>query len=633
MNIKMYCVVVTALLMTLGCNDVHRKNSPTNHSESENLMTTPVKDIHSYAEPSQAIMQHLNWQAIVDFDSLQIRGKASIKISRDPSAEHIIFDTKNLNIDSVSTGNDGNEVVAEFSLGNPDDILGSALKVELKAETEWVHIYYRTTEGAEALQWLSPQQTAGKQFPFLFTQSQAILARTWIPLQDSPGIRFTYEATVQVPSNLLALMSAENPQIKNEEGIYKFKMEQPIPAYLMALAVGDVAFQSLGSRSGVYAEPDQIEKAAYEFAELEDMIAIAEDLYGPYRWERYDLIVLPPSFPFGGMENPRLTFATPTILAGDRSLTSLVAHELAHSWSGNLVTNATWEDFWLNEGFTVYFENRIMEALYGKEYSEMLSLLSLQDLRAEVEDMIANNQRGDTHLKLDLKDRNPDDGVTTIAYEKGYYFLRWLEQRAGRETWDQFLVTYFEENAFRSMTTQDFLSYLQRNLIEKRHLNIYQDELDEWIYQGGLPANLPEPHSQKFELVDEQFNQWVNDGKLPDTDDWSTHEWLHFLKGLPVDLDSAKAAELDQEYGLTDSGNSEIQAAWYEKAINMDYKPAYPAIAAFLTEVGRRKFLLPLYKALAATEEGKIYAKEVYEKARPNYHFVSVNSIDALLQE
>jgi len=625
-------LLFTWLITALGCsessNDGHLQLSTTD----ENLMSHPVKDIHSYAEPSQAIMQHLRLEIEVDFDSSSIYGKASIRISRDPSAKILVLDTKNLQIDSVKAGTETEEKTVEFSLNGSDEILGSALEISLPDDTDWVHVYYQTTAGAEALQWLNPQQTAGKEHPFLFTQSQAILARTWIPLQDSPGIRFTYEATVKVPPPLLALMSAENPRQKNSQGVYRFKMEQPIPAYLMALAVGDVEFRSLGPRSGVYAEPELIEKAAYEFGELERMISIAENLYGPYRWDRYDLIVLPPSFPFGGMENPRLTFATPTILAGDRSLTSLVAHELAHSWSGNLVTNATWEDFWLNEGFTVYFENRIMEALYGKDYSEMLALLALQDLKTEVKEMTLNKKAGDTHLKLDLKNRNPDEGVTTIAYDKGYYFLRWLEDKAGRELWDKFLLRYFEENAFQSMTTEHFLRYLQKNLIEKQHINIYQDELEEWIYHAGLPENLPEPDSKKFDLVDKALETWTNNQSLPDTKQWSTHEWLHFIRALPEDMDTNALSSLDKAFELTGSSNAEIQAAWYEKAIAFEYKPAYPAIADFLTQVGRRKFLSPLYMALVKTDAGKEFALEVYEQARPNYHFVSANSIDDILE-
>ncbi len=619
------------LLLFMDCTDSVQNQFNINTID-ENLMTTPVKDIHSYAEPSQAIMQHLKWEAQVDFDSSRISAKASIRISRDPKVEVLLLDTKNLQIDSVHAGTETEAVPTSFKLAKPDEILGSALEIELPEQADWVHIYYQTTEQAEALQWLNPQQTAGKTHPFLFTQSQAILARTWIPLQDSPGIRFTYEATVKVPPQMLALMSASNPQHKNALGIYHFRMEQPIPAYLMALAVGDIYFQSLGPRSGVYAEPEVIESAAYEFGELEQMISIAEELYGPYRWDRYDIIVLPPSFPFGGMENPRLTFATPSILAGDRSLTSLVAHELAHSWSGNLVTNATWEDFWLNEGFTVYFEYRIMEALYGKEYAEMLALLSLQDLRAEVKEMMESKRGSDTHLKLDLKNRNPDDGVTTIAYDKGYYFLRWIEMRVGRNNWDQFIVDYFEENAFQSMTTARFLRFLQKNLIDKHNINLYRDELEEWIYHSGLPESLPEPKSEKFELVEESLKKWLEQGEMPNTAEWSTHEWLHFIKALPGDLDTAAVRSLDQAYNLTQSRNAEIQAAWYQQAIRYQYQAAYPAMADFLNQVGRRKFLAPLYTALAGSEKDKVFALKVYQQARPNYHFVSVNTIDEILQ-
>ncbi len=629
MKVNLHIVFFCWLIAT-GCNQSGRDHI-SGITTDEALMTTPVKDIHSYAEPSQAIMQHLNWQAEVDFDSSRIYAKASIRISKDPNAEVLLLDSKNLHIDSVKAGTGIVESPTEFTLSDPDEIMGSALEIKLPKEADWVHIYYRTTAGAEALQWLNPRQTAGKEHPFLFTQSQAILARSWIPLQDSPGIRFTYEATVKVPPDLLALMSAENPQQRNDQGVYHFEMKQPIPAYLMALAVGDVEFRSLGPRSGVYAEPALIDESAYEFAEIEQMISIAEKLYGPYRWERYDLIVLPPSFPFGGMENPRLTFATPTILAGDRSLTSLVAHELAHSWSGNLVTNATWEDFWLNEGFTVYFENRIMEALNGRDYSEMLALLALQDLKAEVKEMMGNQQGSDTHLKLDLTNRNPDDGVTTIAYDKGYFFLRWLEKKTGRAVWDQFLINYFQDNAFNSMTTEHFLRYLQKNLIEQQHINIYQDELEEWIYHSGLPESLPVPESTRFDAVDDDLENWLGSQRLPVTGQWSTHEWLHFIKSLPDDLDSTLVTELDNAFDLTNSSNAEIQAAWYLKAITFNYQNAYPAMAGFLEGVGRRKFLSPLYKALAETDAGKSFALEVYQRARPNYHFVSVSSIDGIL--
>jgi leukotriene-A4 hydrolase len=433
----------------------------------------------------------------------------------------------------------------------------------------------------------------------------------------------------------MALMSAGNPTEKNADGIYTFKMEQPIPAYLLALAVGDVEFRPVGDRAGVYAEPSVIEQAAYEFEDMETMIAAAENLYGPYAWERYDLIVLPPSFPFGGMENPRLTFATPTILAGDKSLTSLVAHELAHSWSGNLVTNATWNDFWVNEGFTVYFEQRIMEAIYGRDYSEMLASLSNQDLKEEIADMTKAGMAADTKLKLDLKGRNPDDGVTPIAYDKGYLFLRSQEELVGRELFDAFLKDYFSSNAFKGMTTEALIEQMDERLYKKNGLVMDREKVEEWIYQPGLPADAPQPSSDKFSLVEEQMNAFVG-GKAASeliTEGWSSHEWLHFVRAIPSDLSLENMAALDAAFGFTKSGNSEVLMAWLEQSIKHNYTFAYGRLEEFLIHTGRRKFLMPLYRAMITSEEGKAMAKAIYVKARPNYHFVAYDSIDALLKD
>ena len=617
--------ILTALLLaiTFGCKDL---------PEQVYFDEMTISDPHSYAKPEEALMTHLDWKASINFDQKIIEGEAGITFTTAPEAEELILDTKGLEIHSVRW--DGGEP-AVYTLGEGDEVLGRPLAIQLAEGEDRVIISYVTSPQAEALQWLSPQQTAGKEQPFLFTQSQAILARSWIPLQDSPGIRFSYDAEVTVPEGLLAVMSAKNPQQKNESGVYNFTMKQPVPAYLMALAVGDLEFTSFGARSGVYAEGPMIEAAAYEFADLEKMIADAEQLYGPYQWERYDLIVLPPSFPFGGMENPRLTFVTPTIIAGDRSLTSLVAHELAHSWSGNLVTNATWNDFWLNEGFTVYFEQRIMESMYGRNYSEMLASLSYNGLQEEIKDMIDRGEAEDTRLKLSLEGRNPDEGVTSIAYDKGYLFLRSIEEEVGRDTFDAFLTKYFEENAFRVMTTEAFLEYLRANLYEAEGLEYPEERIKQWVYEPGLPETAPRPVSDKFVKVEEQLQEWLN-GKPAtslNTQSWSPHEWMHFIRSLPDELPDEKVKELDKAFGLTASGNSEVLTAWLVKAIGYQYEESYQKLEEFLVNTGRRKFLMPLYKELMKTSEGKILACSIYAKARPNYHFVSTNSIDELLKQ
>ncbi len=605
----------------LSCNN--SKNEDVKNTESKEY----VNDVHTYAQPNTAVVTHLNWDAKVNFENERIQATATWDIETSGEAGEIIFDTYGLDIKEVMVdGKTGN-----YKLGDFKEDLGRPLHISITPESEQVSIRYATTDSARALQWLDPAQTAGKELPFLFTQSQAILARSWIPTQDSPGIRFTYDAKVEVPSDMLALMSAENPKSKNSSGSYRFKMPQPIPSYLMALSVGDVAFEAISERTGVYAEPSMLGISVNEFQDLENMVQAAEGLYGPYAWGQYDIIVLPPSFPFGGMENPRLTFATPTILAGDRSLVSLVAHELAHSWSGNLVTNATWDDFWLNEGFTVYFEHRIMEEVYGHDYSEMLASLTRDGLQKEAADMMKEIPE-DTKLKLNLEGRNPDEGVTSIPYDKGYFFLRLIEEEVGRERFDEFLKNYFEKNKFSVMTTEGFVDYLMANLLTQEQASKLQ--VREWIYEPGIPDNLPQVESGRFAAVDVALKNILNKKLYPPegtAEKWTTHEWLHFINHLPEDINKEQLAQLDQVYGFTQSGNSEIVAAWFQPTIRHDYEPVYPRVEDFLIHVGRRKFLTPTYEALLESGKAEM-AKDIYAKARPNYHAVSRETMDKLLE-
>lgn len=587
---------------------------------------------HSYARPDQVAIKHLHLDLKVDFEARKLSGSALLTLDRvDAEARQLRLDTRGLDVTSVVA----NDQKLDWKLGEYNSQLGKSLTIELPKELlkgnepadNQVKIEYSTRPSAEALQWLKPEQTTDKEHPFLFTQSQAILARTWVPCQDTPAVRMTYSAKIQVPANLLAVMSASNPQAKNDSGVYEFTMKQPIPSYLLAMAVGDLKFKALGNRSGVYAEPSVLKKAVWELHDTERMIEAAEKLYGAYRWDRYDVIFLPSSFPFGGMENPRLTFATPTILAGDRSLVALIAHELAHSWSGNLVTNSTWNDFWLNEGFTVYFEQRIMESMYGRDYSEMLARLTLDGLLEEIKELKAR----DTWLKLDLLNRNPDDGMNAIAYDKGYFFLRMMEEKVGREKWDAFLKTYFDKFAFKSMTTEGFLEYLQTNL---------KTDVDykAWVYSAGLPANCPVVNTEQLTLVAAAAKEFLG-GKTPaslkseyKTEAWTTHHWNHFLRsfkesGLSVD----QMTQLDTEFKFTQSGNSEITHDWMWHVIGTGYQPGMKKLESFLTDQGRRKFLQPLYEKMAESEEGKAMAMRIYTKARPGYHSVSSQTIDKIL--
>lgn len=616
-----------------GSSDSSDSDSSDNTSVPSEMIPSPAPptgpDKHSFSRPDQVVTTNLNLEIRVDFENKMIDGTAYYDIKNKTGAKEIVFDTRDLNIKACRDAFDN---PLAFKLGDEYPTLGQPLTVELGEDTRMVAIQFSTTDGADALQWLDPVQTSGKEHPFLFTQGQAILTRTWLPCQDSPGIRFTYTATVNVPKDLLPVMSATNPTAKNSEGSYFFEMKQPIPAYLMALAVGDLEFEAIEGRTGVYAEPSMLKASAYEFGDMEKMLVAAEDLYGAYSWDRYDVIVLPPSFPFGGMENPRLTFATPTILAGDRSLTALIAHELAHSWSGNLVTNATWDDFWLNEGFTVYFERRIMEALYGESYANMLALLGYQDLEHTLEEL--GPQSEDTHLKLNLNGRDPDDGMTDIAYEKGNFFLVNIENAIGREKFDEFIKTYFATHAFQTMTTEKFVDYLNAELIKGDQELADKLKLETWIYGPGVPEDMIKPESDRFSKVTtqvESFQSGTAAAALKGSGDWTTHEWLHFLRTLSDDMTVEQMGDLDKEFKFTDSGNSEIQAAWFDHVIRHEYDVAYPALEAFLLRVGRRKFLKPIYSALSKTESGRKMGMDIYKKARPNYHSVSTGTIDEIL--
>ncbi len=610
-----------ALILAISCLAIFTNCEQPKEKETAKTYT---EESHSYAQPNDAVITHLDLNIDVNFETQIISGTATYDIINNGASE-IILDSKFLTIKEATA--DGEKTT--FSLGDMDKSLGQPLTIAIKESTKKIAITYETTSKTEALQWLNAQQTADKTNPFLFTQGQAILTRTWIPIQDSPQIRITYDATVKVPSNLMAVMSAENPKVKTKDGVYHFKMVQPIPAYLIALAIGDIEYKAISNRTGVYAEKSMIEKVHTEFSDMEKMVLAAENLYGDYDWEQFDVIVLPPSFPFGGMENPRLTFATPTVIAGDKSLTSLVAHELAHSWSGNLVTNATWNDFWLNEGFTVYFEMRIMEALYGKERANMLALIGRQDLEEELEAL--SDSPNDTKLKLDLKGRNPDDGMNSIAYDKGYLFLRTLEEKVGREKMDAFLKSYFKKNAFSTTNTEDFIIYLNTNLLENNNISF---NTKEWIYEPGVPENAAIIKSDAFSNAEGVLDTFMKTNKIDAsvTTDWTTLQWVHFIRNISEDITVAQLQKLDDTFNFTGSTNSYISMVWFEQSIlnnyhgnNVDHK-----ISEFLNTVGRRWYVTTLFTAYKKADRLD-EAAAIYKTARPNYHSVTANTIDALL--
>lgn len=586
------------------------------------------RDYHSFANPDAIEVTHLDLDLEVDFDRRVLSGTATLKFKRNRSdADTLILDTRDLTIHSVTVDKQS----LPFTLASSDSFLGAPLSIRVPDEADSISVAYTTSPQASGLQWLSPEQTAGGKHPFLFSQAQAIHARSFIPLQDSPQVRVTYEATIRTPKELLAVMSASNEPNAERDGVYQFDMPQPVPSYLIALAVGDLHFKSMGERTGVYSELGILDAAAAEFEDTESMLIETEKRYGPYSWDRYDLLILPPSFPFGGMENPRLSFITPTVIAGDKSLVSLIAHELAHSWSGNTVTNATWRDLWLNEGFTTYLTYRIMEIVYGEDRYKMEAVLGFEDLEADINRLNTKDQI----LAIDLRGRDPDDVFSNIPYEKGALFLRELERSVGRDNFDRFLTEYFKKFSFKSITTDEFIDYLKSTL-----LTDYADKLDlarieAWVFNGGLPDALPLEQSNAFSRVDTDRTNWLV-GKITaaqiETDDWVVHQWLYFLNNLPEQLSQEQLADLDSAFDLTNSKNNEIAHSWLLMSVRNWYEPALPRLRSYLVSIGRNKLVKPLYRELSKTAKGKALGKAAFEKAKSGYHPLTVKANEGFVK-
>jgi len=606
-------------------------------------------DYHSFANIEQFRVTRLELDLRVDSNARVLRGVVGLFVKRlDPGATQLILDTRDLNVTEVAEKAQG--VLGAMSktettwVGRPyhferkDPILGQALVIELppsKKPTEFIRIEYETSPTAPGLQWVAAKDTAGRRQPFLFTQSEPIGTRSWIPLQDTPQVRLTYIATVHTSSDVLAVMSAKSVLTATggpakHNGEYAFVMAEAVPSCLIALAVGDLAYKATGPRTGVYADKSVIKTAADEFADTESMIAAAEKLLGPYRWDRYDILVMPPSFPTAGRENPRLSFVSSTVIAGDKSLVSVIAHEVAHSWSGSLVTNATWRDSWLSEGFSAYLESRIMNSVYGEGREMMERVIGLETLR----DDLATRSPKEQWLAIDLRDRDPEEAFSSVADEKGRLFLTYLDAKFGRERFDAFLRGYFDHFSAKSITSEQFVTYLQENLLDRFPSIVARDQVMAWVGGPGIPPDAVLPSTHAFAGVDAARTAWAG-GKIAakklETHAWVAQQWMYFLDGMPAELSTAQVTELDGTFGFARSANAEVVQHWLLLAMRHQYQPSAVRLEEYLKTIGRRKLIVPLYRELMKTPAGATQARRVYALARPHYHPPTTAAIDAIV--
>ncbi|XP_076897125.1 leucine aminopeptidase-like [Bidens hawaiensis] len=604
-------------------------------------------DPHSFTDSTHPLTTHISLTLYFNFSTSTITSSALLTLSS-PHTGDLVLDTRNLTITSFVDPITNTHI--PFHL-NPvaDPIKGQPLTVSLSNHSK-ILIGFVTSVSSSALQWLNPPQTFNKKYPFVYTQCQAIHARSIFPCQDTPTSRVRYNAKLNIPHQLSAVMSARHVErrgpVSGEAGlacdeslwcgegrvVEEFVMEQPIPPYLFAFAVGEIGCREVGPRTRVYAEAvsSVLDAAAKEFAGTEEMIRIGERLFGEYDWERFDLLVLPPSFPYGGMENPRMVFLTPTVIKGDATGAQVVAHELAHSWTGNLITNKTNDHFWLNEGFTTYAERRIVEAVQGEEIAALNIGIGWKGLVDTVERFKDNMEF--TKLLTNQEGVDPDDVYSEIPYEKGFQFLWCIERQIGRAAFDEFVKKYIAAFKFQSIDTQTFLEFLRANVP-----GIENDiDLKTWTEGTGIPPEAMEPVSNIYTKIVSLAHEFTQ-GRMPSEEEvanWHGQQWELYLENLPKSVEASQVTALDQRYRLSESKDYEVKVAFLQLAIRSRCDEYYNVVEKTLKEVGRMKYLRPLYTALVqGKEEEKIFAQRVFAETRETYHPIAQGVVESIFSK
>ncbi|XP_048867569.1 leukotriene A-4 hydrolase-like [Brienomyrus brachyistius] len=596
-----------------------------------------VADPASFSSFLKCITKHLNLKYSVDFDSQVLKGKVALTIEAlEDKFSTLILDTKDLKICKVTAN--GQE--AKFTVGASHSFKGAPLEITLpfdlsRGQHAIVEVTFETSPKASALQWLNPEQTAGKKHPYLFSQCQAIHCRSMVPCQDTPSVKHTYYAQVSVPRDLVALMSAvpDGKEVDPQDSsrtIYRFRQTVPMPSYLIAIVVGALESRQIGPRSSVWSEKEMVELAAFEFTETESMLKTAENLAGPYVWGQYNILVLPPSFPYGGMENPCLTFATPTLLAGDKSLSNVIAHEISHSWTGNLVTNRTWEHFWLNEGHTVYLERMIARHLHNEQFRQFMAMGGWKDLKEAVNTFGAKSPF--TNLVINMEDVDPDDAFSSVPYEKGFALLYHLEElMGGPEVFMGFVKSYIQLFAYSSVTTEDWKNYLYVYFKDKVDV-LNKVDWNSWFHTPGMPPFKPEYDSTLADACIALCQRWtkVKEKDLAsfgpeDIQGFSSHQIIEFLSLLlqeePIPLSHVK--RMQEVYNLNCKNNCEIRVRWLRVCLRAKWEDAVPLGLKMATEQGRQKFTRPLYRELYGFEKFRTEVVETFLKNRPCMHQVT----------
>ena len=618
----------------------------------ETLSKVP-KDVSSQSNPHEISISHMDLDILIDFPNKSVKGHADLTLKiQDPNSTRLVLDVTTLKIKSVTDLSDNQAL--KTSLAEPNKILGTAFTIELgkkytESDKPKLRIAFETVPEATALQWLDPSQTLGKKHPYMFSQCEEIHARSLIPCQDTPAVKFTFTAKVSVPKPLRALIGGIliKEETDGELNVYHYEQKIPIPSYLFAIAGGDISYVDISPRIRAYCEEGYLEQSKYEFEPADKLLQAAEELLTPYEWIRYDVLVLPPSFPFGGMENPCLTFLSPTLLAGDRSLINVMIHEMTHSWIGNLVTNANWSHFWLNEGINVYYERRVGAALYGDDHLQLASIEGLKDLEGYVKGI--GEQHPYSVLVTNLEGIDPDDAYSSLYYEKGYFLCLYLEQLLGLEFMGYFFKEYVKTFRLKSITTDNFLDLLKAKVQEKFPEDglekLKQVDWDGWLYKPGVLPQQPKLDYTEYNVVKalatEYFNNLDNPEKLASHEELSSGKWetikvLLFFEvfGELVKNDKKKISEstldwLDNKYKFSDR-NAEIACKWFQLCITQGYTKVDAKIEAFLTTIGRMKFVRPLFKAL--TDSGRTdFAKSIYEKNKGSKHSLELKLIGDML--